>query len=289
MNRTTGAISIVAALVLAGCSGTSNLPGSVDGPGTSPPSVSVPGTQAPSSASAKSSGSTLDRVTQSKRLRICTTGDYRPFTYLDPKSKTWSGIDVSMAKDLAELLGAKPEFVQVTWDTLLKDVKSKCDIGVGGISITTDRAQEVFLSDPTLRDGKTPITLCDQVADYDTIGEINRSSVKVITPVGGTNEKFADEHFSKAHIIKWKNNNTIFKEIEAGRADVMVTDASETKWVAHKNPKLCAVSPDKPFTFSQQGYLVHRGDMVMLEFVNKWLNIAKHDGTYAAAEKPWFG
>ncbi len=295
MRRIVLALALAVGVTLTGCSGSSpeSPRTAAAGDPTSPPSAgSSPGssTNPQAGQTAESSTvSTLDRVKRTKRLRICTTGDYRPFTYLDPKTKKWSGIDVSMGRHLAEQLGAKPTFVQTSWDELISDVQSRCDIGMGGISITTERAQEVYISDPTLRDGKTPITLCSNVSDYRTLKQINRPSVDVITPVGGTNEDFAEEQFPRAHVIKWKNNNTIFDQIVAGKADVMVTDASETKWVAHTNPKLCAVHPDRPFTFSQQGYLVHLGDDVMLEFVNQWLNIAQHDGTYASAERPWFG
>ena len=295
MRRIVLALALAVGVTLTGCSGSGpEPPGTAEtgGPTSAAPTGSTTAAGADrqwAQDAGSSTASTLDRVKRTKRLRICTTGDYRPFTYLDPKTRTWSGIDVSMGRDLARQLGAKPQFVQTTWDDLVSDVQSRCDVGMGGISITTERAQEVYLSDATLRDGKTPITLCSRVSDYRTLKQINRPSVDVITPVGGTNEDFAEQHFPQAHVIRWKDNNTIFDQIVAGRADVMVTDASETKWVAHTDPKLCAVHPERPFTFSEQGYLVHLGDDVMREFVNQWLRIAQHDGTYASAEQPWFG
>lgn len=233
--------------------------------------------------------SRLDRVKTTKTMRVCTTGDYRPFTYVDPKTKQRSGIDVTMAQNLATSLGAKIKWVPTTWSTLMPDFLAKCDIAMGGVSISTDRAQQATFSDPVLTEGKTPITLCDNVSKYDTIDEINQPGVRVITPEGGTNEAFARANYPKATIIVWKDNNTIFDEISAGRADVMTTDASETVWVAKTHPGLCAVHPDKPFNFSQKAYLLPRSDGDWASYVDTWLNIAKHDGTWTAATKPWFG
>ena len=55
------------------------------------------------------SGTLLDEVPHSGELRVCTTGDYRPFTYRDPRTGAYSGIDIDMARDLARSLGAKVE------------------------------------------------------------------------------------------------------------------------------------------------------------------------------------
>ena len=230
----------------------------------------------------------LDSVVETGTLKVCTTGDYRPFTYLDPDSGEWSGIDITMAKNLAETMGVEPEFIQTSWKDLMPDFLSKCDMAVGGVSISMERAQQAYYSEATLDEGKTPITLCENVEKYDTIKEINQPGVRSITPIGGTNEKFADANYPDGEIIRFEDNNKIFDEIIAGRADVMTTDASETRWVANEHPELCAVHPDKPFNFSQKAYLLPLGDDEFQEYVNQWLNMAKNDGTLAAAEKPWF-
>ncbi|WP_396278406.1 transporter substrate-binding domain-containing protein [Glutamicibacter creatinolyticus] len=233
--------------------------------------------------------SRLDAIKKANQLMVCTTGDYRPFTYLDPESGEWSGIDIDMAQDLAEELGVEVEFVQTSWKNLMPDFLEECDMAVGGVSISLERAEQAYFSDATLDEGKTPITLCENVEKYDTVKEINQPGVRSITPIGGTNEKFADEHYLEGEIIRFEDNNAIFDEIIAGRADVMTTDASETRWVAHEKPELCAVHPDKPFNFSQKAYMLPRGDETFRQYVNQWLNMSKNDGTLKQAEKPWFG
>lgn len=233
--------------------------------------------------------STVYEVLAEGSLQVCTTGDYRPYTYVDPDTGEWSGIDVTMAEDLADTLDVKLELVQTTWSDLLTDLESSCDVAMGGISFNTDRAAEVFFSTATVQDGKAAIARCEDMDRFATIEDINQAGTTVITPIGGTNEPFADENFPDAEVVKWDDNNTIFNEIIEGRADVMVTDASETKWVAHTHEELCAVNPDNPFTFFENGYLLPQGDVVWQQYVNVWLQAATHDGTYAAAEEPWFG
>lgn len=233
--------------------------------------------------------SRLAEVLGEKTLQACTTGDYRPYTYKDPDTGEWSGIDIDMANILAESLDADIEFVQTSWGDLVPDFKDQCDIAVGGISYTTDRAQQVAFTDATAPDGKTPIVRCGEQEKYSDIDQINRANVRVITPIGGTNERFADKNFPDAEVIKFKDNNTIFDQIIKGDADVMVTDASETRWVQHEKPELCAVHPDEPFDHFDKGYLVPQGDTEWEEYVDNWLDIASQDGTKERAESKWFG
>lgn len=163
----------------------------------------------------------LGEVQREGRIQVCTTGDYRPYTYKDPKSGEWSGIDVDMARSLGKSLGAEVDFVQTSWANVVTDMDTSCDIAVGGISFTTDRAQRAAFSDTTSPDGKTPVVRCGEEEKYDTVAEINKPSVKVITPLGGTNEKFAEKNFPDAQVTKYKDNNTIFDQIVDGAADVM--------------------------------------------------------------------
>ena len=233
--------------------------------------------------------SRLGQVLRDGRIQVCTTGDYRPYTYRDPETGQWSGIDVDMARNLGKSLGAEVELVQTSWANVVADLDRSCDIAVGGISYTTDRAQKVAFTEPTSPDGKTPVVRCGEEEKYDTVAEINKPAVRVITPVGGTNQKFADKNFPEAQVTAYEDNNTIFDQIVQGKVDVMVTDASETRWVAHTHPELCAVHPDKPFDHFDKGYLLPQGDTVWEEYVDNWLDIASQDGTKTAAEKKWYG
>jgi len=72
---------------------------------------------------------------QQGQLRVCTTGDYKPYT-LKSEDGEHSGIDIAMARALADSLGVKVEWVPTTWKTLMPDMLAgKCDIAMGGISV----------------------------------------------------------------------------------------------------------------------------------------------------------
>ncbi|MCC3284158.1 transporter substrate-binding domain-containing protein [Arthrobacter caoxuetaonis] len=257
--------------------------------GCTSPGAAEPGASTAPGGQDAAHESRLDLIKSRGSLIVCTTGDYRPFTYKDPETGEFSGIDIAMVQDLASRLDVDIEYVQTTWKDLMPDFLAGCDIGAGGVSVSLARAEQAFYSSTVLDDGKTPITRCGEEELYDTVEEINSPGVRSITPIGGTNEIFADENYPNGEIIRFEDNNTIFDEIVAGRADVMTTDAAEVKWVDNEYPELCAVDPDNPFNFSQKAYLLPLGDTVFQEYVNQWLNLAENDGTYDAAKEPWWG
>src|SRR5450755_651355 len=106
--------------------------------------------------------SRLDAVQKSGKLRVCTPGDYTPFA-LRGAAGTFEGLDVDLVRSAGKALGVETEFVKSAWPTLMKDFIEKCDVAVGGISVTLDRQKTAFFSAAYMVNGKAPITKCENV------------------------------------------------------------------------------------------------------------------------------
>ncbi|ALS59581.1 transporter substrate-binding domain-containing protein [Pandoraea norimbergensis] len=231
--------------------------------------------------------SRLDEIVKSGTLRACATGDYKPYSYKRPDGQ-FEGIDVDLVASLAKSLGVKPEIVPTSWPKLMDDFTAgKCDIVVGGVSVTLDRARKAYYSRVVMVDGKSPIVRCADVAKYQTLADLNKPSTRAIANPGGTNERFARQFLPNATLTIYPDNVTIFKQIADGKADVMVTDSSETLLQHKLNPALCPVNPDKPLQFGEKAYLLPRGDDVFKNYVDQWLNLAQKTGEYQAVVDKW--
>jgi cyclohexadienyl dehydratase len=233
--------------------------------------------------------SRLDQILARGVLRVGLTGDYRPFGYRPNPETPFEGFDVDMAKALGEALGVKVEFVPTSWPTLMRDFEADAfDMAAGGVSITLDRQKKGLFSLPIMREGKTPIARCSDAQKFQTLEQIDRPETRVIVNPGGTNERFARARLRQAPIEVWRDNNTIFEQIAAGRADVMMTDASETRYQQKLHPGvLCAVHPDTPFDFAEKAYWLQR-DVALKAFVDQWLHIAMETGAFKAVYDRWF-
>lgn len=218
-------------------------------------------------------------------LRVCSTGDYRPFSYRD--SHGWSGMDIDLAHDLAKHLGMQLDLVQTTWATLISDLGAKCDLAMGGITVTPQRAQQALFSAPYLRDGKAAIVRCTDVAKFPTLEAIDQRGVRVVVNPGGTNAQFDRSNLHRATVIEYPDNDTIFEQVANGNANAMITDSSEIRWETTQNPHLCGSGVDTPFTTEQKAYLIARSDPGLLQRVNDWLRAAQKDGSYARVAQQW--
>jgi cyclohexadienyl dehydratase len=186
-------------------------------------------------------GGGLPQLLQRGSVRVCSTGDYRPFTFRDSQGN-WSGLDIEMAHDMAARLGVRLDLVPTRWASLVNDLGNKCDVAMGGISITLDRAKHAGYSAPYLRDGKAAIVRCDDRSKFQTLADIDRPGVRVVVNPGGTNAQFDKDHLHFAQVVDYPDNNTIFEQLTDNAADVMITDTSEIRWQTDQNPQLCGVS-----------------------------------------------
>jgi len=230
--------------------------------------------------------SRLDAVQKSGKLRVCSPGDYKPFS-LQRADGGFEGLDVDLVQAAGKALGVEAEFVKSGWPTLMKDFIEKCDVAVGGISVTLERQKSAFFTAAYMVNGKAPITKCENVSKFQTIADIDKPTVTVIENPGGSNERFARANFKQAKIVIFNDNVTIFDEILKGKADVMISESVETLVQQKLRPGLCAVNPDKPLQYGEMAWLLPRGDVVFKAWLDQWLHLAKATGDYDRVVARW--
>ncbi|WP_296262206.1 MULTISPECIES: transporter substrate-binding domain-containing protein [unclassified Pseudomonas] len=228
----------------------------------------------------------LDAVQQRGELAVCTTGDYKPYTFLKPDGQ-YEGIDIELAQSLAQGLGVKVKWEPTTWKTLMTDFTAgKCDIAVGGISVTLDRQKNAFFSDTLDVDGKVPLVRCEDQSKYQSVAQINQPNVRVIEPQGGINEAFARAYLPNAK-LEFHDNKTIFQQVLDNKADVMITDASEALYQQKRMPGLCTVNPSRYMQYGEKAYLLPRDDVSWKSYVDQWLHLSKATGAYHKVVAQW--
>jgi cyclohexadienyl dehydratase len=231
--------------------------------------------------------SSLDAVMKAGVLRACTPGDYKPFSF-QRADGAFEGLDIDLAQSLAASMGVKLELVKTSWANLLPDFGAgKCDVAIGGISVTTERQKRVFFSTAYMVNGKTPLVRCEDVPKYQSVADIDKPGVRAIANPGGSNERFARANFKVATLTIHADNLTIFDELLAKRADVFVTEAAETLVQQKLRPGPCAVNPDRPLQYGEMAWMLPRNDMVMKGFVDQWLHLAKASGEYQRTADKW--
>ncbi len=210
----------------------------------------------------------LQRISATGILRVGITGDYAPFSV--ESGDRLSGADVQLARQLAEHLHAQPVFIRTAWHSLLGDLhEGDFDLAMGGISVTPERQAEGAFSMPYSSGGKTIIARCADVARFHTLAGVDRARVRVVVNPGGTNEQYVRANLHRAQIRVYPDNQTLFEEIRAKRADVIITDDTEVELQVHQHPDLCRAFPGT-LTHADKAILLPK-DPAFVDAVNTWL------------------
>jgi cyclohexadienyl dehydratase len=209
----------------------------------------------------------LDDIKEKGVLTIGTTGDYKPFTYFN--GTNYDGYDIDVARYFAQQLGVEVRFVNTTWKNLVDDLQQgKYDIAMGGITRRITRQLAAEQSQGYMTFGKVFLVANGKESQYDTLEKVNVPSVKVGVNIGGTNEVFAKQFLNKATLVEFENNLEVPKAVSEGKVDVMVTETPEALYYEVTDKTLQAVREEDPFTKSQFGYLIPRGEQRLLNTVN---------------------
>ncbi len=232
----------------------------------------------------------LEEIAARGTIRIGTTGDYRPMSYLNAETGKYEGIDAELSQLIADSLGVAIEYVPTTWPTLTQDtLDGKFDIALCGISRNYNRAKLMAMSDGYGVGifGKTILCRKADVKKFKTLADINKPNVRVMINPGGTNEKFAYANLKNAQIIVHDDNAGIPHEISIGNADIMITETVEALSYIRADKNLAAPLINEPFTRHSCGILMQKGDQEFLNYINFVLAELRMDGTLDKLENKY--
>ena len=68
--------------------------------------------------------SRLDDILKAGKLRVCTPGDYKPFS-LAKADGSYEGLDIDLVQAAAKSLGVQVEWVKTAWPKLMDDFLEK--------------------------------------------------------------------------------------------------------------------------------------------------------------------
>lgn len=214
----------------------------------------------------------MGRAMADKSLLVGTTGDYEPVTWYDEKSGHYVGQAIEVVEEFAAATGHAVTFVPTSWPGMMSDLMAgKFQMAAGGITRTKERARLALLSDPIATTGKVALVRRGEEEKYGSLEAIDRVGTRVVENRGGTNQLFALSATHKAVVILVPDNAMAFDYLEAGKADVMFTDAIEAVYHQAHDKGLRAVKPNKPYTQSDRVFLFRKDEAALRDAFNRWL------------------
>ena len=180
------------------------------------------------------------------QLVVATNAEFEPFEYKE--GNKFYGIDMEIAKLLADKLGKELVIVDMAFDAVLLSVQQqKADIGMAGLTVTDERAKQVDFCDSyynaaqklVVKADDTTFDNCKTKEDVDKILQGFDSSVLIGGQNGTTGQYYVegseDFGFTKLNAT-WKgyaNGSLAVQDLINGGVNYVIIDAAPAQAITN--------------------------------------------------------
>lgn len=173
------------------------------------------------------------------QLVVATNAEFAPFEYME--GNKYYGIDMEIAKELADYLGKELVIVNMSFDAVCLSVgQSKCDIAMAGLTVTEDRKEAVNFSESyynaaqkiVVTSDNTEFDECKTAEDVAAILAEKDNSTKIGFQAGTTAQFYtegdADWGFDGFGVetVGYNNGSLAVQDMLSGNIDYVVIDSA---------------------------------------------------------------
>jgi len=227
----------------------------------------------------------LEKIKKNNELRVCIWPGYFAISYRNPRTGELEGIDIDMAHEFAKYLNVNLKFVDSSFGKIKENMTNDaCDISMHAVGVREDRKPFMDFSEPHLISGIYAVSMKSNPTikhweDIDQDGHI------VVVQKGTYMEPVMRDYLKKAELSVVDSFKAREQEVEAGRADVFMTDFPYGRRMASLTTWAHLMEPEKTLAPTPYTYAVPKGEPAWLAKVNEFLQAVKKDGRLAASAK----
>jgi len=220
----------------------------------------------------------LDNIIKTNKIKVCIWPEYYGISYLDQRTQQLVGIDSDLAKELAKDLNVQLEYVASSFATLIKDIKEdKCDIAMFAIGNTKQRREKIRFTTPHLSSDIYAITT-NTNKKINTWEDIDKKGIVVAVAKGTYHEPVMKEKLKNAELLVVNSYHAREQEVQAGRADVFMTDYPFGKRMLAKTDWAKLILPKKTYHMTPYAWAMDYENDKFYNRVEQFINDIKKDG-----------
>ena len=202
-----------------------------------------------------------------EKLVLVTEAGFAPYEYYSNGEIV--GVDIDIAKKIAEYLNRELVVKDVAFDSIISEVKTeKSDLGAAGISFTEERQKEVDFT-ISYSDSKQ-VVIVNTISGYKDISEIN----KVAVQLGSVADTFITEEYPNMEIVREKKFLAAIQDLKDNKVQAVVMDEVPATKLMTKDMEMLS----EPLVVDSYGMIVKKGNQELLDACNKVIQELKESG-----------
>jgi len=220
--------------------------------------------------------STIDKVMRKGTLRVGLSS-FVPWAMQDKKGE-WVGFEVDVAKQLAEDMGVKIEFVPTKWEGLIPSLLTgKFDLIIAGMTGTPQRALKINFTVPYDYAGMNVVVHKDFMAGVENYMDLDKKGNTIVSRVGTTGGTLAKETYKNAKVRLFPDEGPMVQELLNGKATALLATAPQPAQLAAKYPDTLVLLDEN---LVQQPICigVPKGDPDTMAYLNNWIIYVRNNG-----------
>ena len=228
----------------------------------------------------------LEGIKKSGKLVIGMEGNWSPWTYHDEKSGELTGLEVDIAKLIAEGLGVKAEFQEAPWDALLAGVDSgRFDIICNGVGYTEERAKSYNFTTPYVYSNKV-LVVAESNEEIKTVDDLKGK--KTANSASSTYAALAEEY--GATLVPVDTLGETMDMLVQGRVDATINAQVSIADYLKEHPD-AKIKTVQVLAGDPVAYPLHIGEeyRTLVDAINDILEAARQDGRLAEISIKYFG
>ncbi|GAA5218701.1 transporter substrate-binding domain-containing protein [Corallincola platygyrae] len=241
----------------------------------------TPQTTAPVATSA------IDRILADQIIRVGMTTEQPPFNVIS-KEGVAMGLDVDIARTLAQGMGVKLSIVRKPFAELLPALKSgEVDMVISGMAVTLERGREFTFVGPYLLSGKSLLTTKATLEKLAKPHDINDNQYRVVALKGSTSATFVGEKLKRSSLIEVEHYLEGIESLRNGEADGMVADMPVCIMAQLMFPEDNLVTSEPPFNLEPLGIAINKNDPQFANVLSNYFDTLEKSGMLTLMQAKW--
>lgn len=257
------------------------------------PAAAAAATAAPAAeAAAPAAGAAALPDLAGRTIEAAMANDFTPLQFIDPKTGDAMGWEYDAMNAICNLLNCTINFNTTSWDAMIPAVKAgQFDIGMDGITINAERAQQVDFSIPYMTSQQFMLVKAGEDR-FTTPQEFAADDQLLIGSQAGTSGFYTavydilDGDEANPRIKLFENFGASVQALIAGDVDMVLVDAASGRGYIGANPDALKIVGDA-IKSEDFGFIFTPGSDLVAPF-NAAITALRADGAFDALDTKWF-